>query len=102
MVYLSGFLFLLSLLAVFQAPAKALWFVAIGVTEWGHFLALLALGVAMASHSTSSARRLSRVLAFMAVLLFLTPLLRALPLARHLPEDMSRPFGPAEKPAKPL
>lgn len=82
--------FALSLLAVFPAPTNILWRLAVLATEFGHFLALLALLVFLPGWRSG---KIAVVLGFLAAVLFLTPLLRAWPVATRLPEQMVRAFG---------
>jgi acetyl esterase/lipase len=86
---LSLFLFLISLLTVFSAPAKPLWYVAIAVTEWGHYLAIGSLVLMVLSRRSRAASGL----ALASALLFLSPLVRAWFLARQLPAQLETRFG---------
>ena len=95
MIWLTTVLALTSLLAVFQAPAKPLWFLAIGVTEGGHFIAILAALIALATWWERPARPLICALACMAAILYLTPVIRASLLARTLPIRFALVFGNA-------
>ncbi len=79
---------------MFQAPAKPLWFVAIVVTEAGHWLALLSAYVCYAARRENGAWRRASWLAAFAGVLFLTPLLRAFIVSKNLPEELTRRFGP--------
>ena len=96
----------LGALAVVRAPNATLWLAAIGATEWGHKLALLALAPLLPGWRTSRAGQLGARLGLLAALLELTPLLRALPVAAVLPGRIERAFGlrpPREAPqAAPL
>jgi acetyl esterase/lipase len=99
MIWLTGFLAALSLLAVFPAPALPLWYAAIVATEWGHVLALAALAQAVAQ-AVASGRIQKRWgkqqgVALVAAALFLTPLVRAELVARRLPAQWDQRFGPA-------
>ncbi len=87
-------LFFISLFAVFKAPAKPLWFLAIGATEWGHFMAIdLYRGGAfqLAIRPSAGAPRLGSPRP--PLFLFLTPLLRAAFVAQELPNQLASRFG---------
>src|SRR5580765_5361060 len=94
MTALSLFLFGVSLLALFRAPARPLWFVAIGVTEWGHFFAIAALLIAGLIRRSQGRWSWVGWLALAAAVLYATPYLRALSVARDLPLQLARAFGP--------
>jgi len=85
--------FLVSLLAVFPAPTYLAWQLSIGVTEWGHVLALIALLVFLPGWGRTRTGRITAFLGVMAILLALSPLLRALPIARALPGEVTSAFG---------
>ncbi len=102
MIWLSGLLFGASLLTVFEAPMRILWFVAIGVTEWGHYLALVCLGLTLYFWVRERQWSLSMSIALGAALLYSNPLLRAVPLARALPAELTARFGPSSRKDAPL
>ena len=81
MIWLSGLAALASLLSIFKAPAKPLWFVAIGVTEWGHWLALFLFGTVWISWMLTRRAGAASGLACAAALLCLTPSFRAIAIA---------------------
>lgn len=85
--------FALSLLAVFPAPTHLLWMVAVGVTGYGHLLAMSSLIVLLPGWRKSGAGRLSAALGLVAAFLALTPILRALPLNSRLSEKFETAFG---------
>jgi len=97
------------LLAVLEAPTHFLWIVAIGVTEWGYWLAPLALACALwpsparfssgARVSWRRADRLGRLLACAGVLLLLSPLVRASLVAERLEPSLAEAFSVS--PARP-
>ncbi len=74
-------LFAVSLLAVFRAPTYTLWMVAIVVTEWGHYLAILALLVLLPGWTRTRTGLAAALFAVIAAILALTPLIRARPVA---------------------
>jgi len=85
--------FAASLLAVFPAPAYKLWMLAIGVTEWGHVLALGALIPLLPGWSRGVTGRIAAVLGVLAFILALSPLARAVPVAGDLPARLTAAFG---------
>jgi acetyl esterase/lipase len=91
----------LALLAVFKAPTSLLWMLAIGVTEWGHALALAALAPLLPGWRRTWSGRIGAALGFVAALLALTPLLRALAAARDAPAQLTAAFGVAPPHAAP-
>lgn len=82
-----------ALLAVLPAPTTLLWFVAIGVTEWGHLLAVAALAPLLPGWRRTRAGWLGGVFGALAALLLLSPLLRATLVARQLPGQIAAAFG---------
>jgi acetyl esterase/lipase len=95
MLWLNGILAAFSLLAVFPAPARPLWYVAIAVTEWGHWLGSVCLALGWVSRMRPGRWGRAGVLAWLAVPLYLSPVLRAIPVARRLPADLTDAFGTA-------
>ena len=90
-------------LALIEAPTHLLWMLAVLVTEWGHWLALLALVLLVAGGlGIVSARKFSLTgiagggLCIIAVVLTATPVLRAIPVARELPSQLATVFGSVE------
>ncbi len=93
----------LGLLALLPAPTAKLWEAAVGVTEFGHYLAALALLPWLPGRRRTAAGRLGALLGAVSAALSLTPLVRALPLARRLPARLDAAFGPARlRPRAPL
>jgi acetyl esterase/lipase len=84
---------LVSLLAVLPAPTTRLWMLAIGVTEWGHILALIALVPLLPGWRGSKMGRIGAAAGIAAALLALSPLLRAIPVAQRLPAQLRSAFG---------
>ncbi len=76
------------MLTVVDAPVYALWLVELGVTEWGHWLALLPLLLWLPGWRDSRSGRIGAWLGLAAALLFATPVVRALDLAHILPDDL--------------
>ena len=90
---------LIGYLALFRPPAFPLWYVRLGVTEWGYWLAPLLLLPLL-----RPARRLLGWATWPlsgAVLLALAPLVQAQLLARTLPERLTSAFGAVEMPTTP-
>lgn len=86
--------FAASLLAILPAPTYLAWQLSIGVTEWGHVLAVIAFLVAfLPGWTRTPMSRISSFIALLAVLLALTPLLQASPIARTLPSQVASAFG---------
>jgi acetyl esterase/lipase len=85
---------LLAWLALFRAPTRRLWLLAIGVTEWGHWLGALALAPLVRPWRRAVGAPAATCGA-LAGLALLTPLLRALPVARELPGRLAAAFGAA-------
>jgi len=84
------FCFLVSLLVLFEAPAKCFWYVAIGATEWCYVGVMMAwLPFLVPGPSLRGASTLS----LLAGLIFLTPIIRAWPIARRLPSECETRFG---------
>ena len=81
-----------SSLAVLRAPVRFLWKPAVAATEWGHWLALFALGAVLAGVLSEG---ISGVVipASLAALLFASPSLRAIVRTRALPAQLDRVLG---------
>src|SRR5437868_34627 len=94
MVWLTGFVAALSLLAVFKAPAKPLWFAAIAATEWGHYLTLASLLLATVNWRMARRWGVPSWILLGAAVLYSTPLLRAIAVAKTLPAELAAAFGP--------
>ena len=83
-------------LAVFRAPTDRLWMLAIGVTEWGYVLAIVALLPLLPGWRRSRSGRVGVVLGLIAAVLALSPLVRAWLVTRSLPADLESAFGAAQ------
>jgi acetyl esterase/lipase len=88
-------------LVFLPAPTHLLWMVALGVTEWGHWLTVLALALLILggfgfSHSgrPSAIGLGGALLCLLAAFLTMTPALRAVSIARDLPSQLDGAFGP--------
>jgi acetyl esterase/lipase len=104
LLLLAGALCLLGLLTSVQSPDWSPWRLAVLAGEFGHWLALPALAVAIAAWVTRGGGRLPAMvtlaLAFAAAVLLLKPAVQASRIAANLPEVLKQNFGPAE-PAAP-
>jgi acetyl esterase/lipase len=90
-------------LVIIPAPTHFLWMLTLGVTEWGHWVTVLALallilgGLGLSSRERPSVVGLvGALLCLIAAFLTLTPVLRAVPVARDLPTELERAFGKTE------
>lgn len=88
--YLFGALF-----AVLPAPAYPLFVLAVGVTEWGHFFAVLCLTLLLPGWERVRGGPAGALFGATAFLLALTPLLRATLIAGTLERDLAVAFGTA-------
>jgi acetyl esterase/lipase len=87
----------LSLLTVVRAPDSMLaWKLAILAGEFGHWLAVLAIVVAVANgfRPAGDSRVLTFTLCAVAIVCFLRPVLRAQRLSRDLPAELTETMGP--------
>ncbi len=92
-----GFLsFLFSLLAVFRAFANPLWILALGITEWPHWAALICTLPWWLHRPTTKGEILGLLFSAMAVLLCVSPLWRMQPVIKTLPDGLRAAFGPAQ------
>ncbi len=88
--------FSLSLLTVFAPPTYDLWKASIGVTELGHYLALIALSTLLPGFRKTRTGKVAAVVGALAFVLVMTPTLRALPVATGLPDRLATAFGFAQ------
>lgn len=89
---LAGFLFLLSLLVLFRAPANLLWYVSILVTEfcWVFFFAVCLLLFWRTGRTTYQLP--ATLLCIAALVLYSLPVIQAVRLAQTLPKDFDAVF----------
>ena len=91
-----------AVLVFLPAPTHLLWMVALGVTEWGHWLTVLALallilgGFGLSRRETPFAGVGGALLCLIAAFCTVIPVLRAVLIARELPSQLERSFGKAE------
>ncbi len=81
-------LFLLSLLAVFNAPAYYLWLMAIAVTEFPLVFVAITVAVLLTGFWVKQYNMAGSIVGIVALLLFLSPIVRAYKVAATLPEEM--------------
>ncbi len=90
-----------SLTAIFKAPNLPAWMLSLGATEYGHWFALVALGLAMPFRFQPMSL-VATVLALLAAGLFLSTLARAIPFGAALPEQLQAAFGKIPSPGRPF
>ena len=88
-------LLLLSALVVVPAPTNRAWLLALGLGEFGHWLAPVSLLLLWPGWHRTVNARIGAACGVIAAACFLTPLVRALPIARVLPLRLVDQFGPA-------
>jgi len=86
-------LFRCSLLTVLSAPTAVLWIVAILITEWGHYAALVCLLLALLSCGRGRLGRIAALIATAAALLCISPAVRARMMSGSLAERCASAFG---------
>ncbi|HWQ14114.1 MAG TPA: alpha/beta hydrolase [Roseiflexaceae bacterium] len=91
---------LVCFLSLRRAPTYRLWLAAVGVTEWGHGLAPLALAALLRPYRRAIGFP-AWTLGAAAGVVGALPLLRALPLARRLPDELVAAFGPVQPRTRP-
>jgi acetyl esterase/lipase len=87
-------LFLISLLAVFKAPAYYLWLLAIGVTEYPLVFAGITTVFLIAGIWLQKYQVASTVVGVLALVLFLSPIVRSYVVASSLKQNFVAAFGP--------
>jgi acetyl esterase/lipase len=88
-------LLLCSLLVLVSAPTEWLWIVAILMGEWGHFVALGSLVLALVSVPRGRLGGITALVALVAAALCLVPVVRAAIIGRSLPQLCTAAFGDA-------
>ncbi len=86
-------LLLISLLAVFRAPAYHLWLLSIGVTEFPVVFVSGTILVLASGFWFSKYQLPGTVAGLMALVLFLSPIFRSYLISRHLKTDLVQAFG---------
>jgi len=89
----AAVLFSCSLFVLVSAPTEWLWIVAIVIGEWGHFVAVACLVLALVSFRRGGLGRITALLALLAAALSLLPSVRATMIARSLPLLCTNAFG---------
>ena len=85
----------LSLLTVVEAPTSMLWLAALGVTEWGYWLAPLPLLTWLPGWSSSRNGRIGAWLGLVAAFFLMTPLVRAAVFVQAWPDGLPAFFKDA-------
>lgn len=99
----AGGLFLLGLASLTRLPATThlLWRGSVAATEWGYWLALVALLMLLparaATRTQAALGRLGAFMSFVAIGLFVMPVVSATELNKTLPRAMEAHFGPAQR-----
>lgn len=93
---LAVIVFCLSLLTVFFPPTYSLWQGSIGVTELGHWLALIALLTLLPGWRKTRTGKVAAVFGVLGFLLAISPTIRAFPVATALPDSLASAFGAAQ------
>ena len=90
-------LFLCSLLTVLSAPTAVLWIVAILITEWGHYFALVCLFLVIVSFRRGRLGAIAASLAAAAALLCISPVIRAAIMSTSVATRCASVFGETAK-----
>jgi acetyl esterase/lipase len=85
--------FLISLLAIFKAPAYYLWLLAIGVTEYPLVFVLIATLLTGWGYWVVKYQTAGNILGIITILLFLSPIIRAQLLSEDMREDIAKAFS---------
>jgi len=93
---LGGLTLAASLFVILPPPTAVFWKVGIFVTEWGHWLTLVALLPLWPGWRRSWRGRSGVLLSLCAMVLFLSPLIRAIPLTHQIPVQLAEAFGDTE------
>jgi len=88
------FLFLLSLLTVFKAPAYYLWLVSIVITEFPWVFIVITLFLLVWGMGVNKYQLAGAIPGVIALILFCTPIVRAYNVASTLKPDFEAVFGP--------
>ena len=100
---LFSVLFLISLLAVFNAPTYHLWLLSIMVTEYCWvFIILTSICLVVAGLRPCRYRVHATVIGIIALILFCSPIVRAYKVADDLPNGLSKVFGVSDTSSHPF
>jgi len=100
-LFYAAFCLAMAGLTVLQAPTSLLWLAALGVTEWGYWLAPWPLLTWLPGWNRSRVGRIGAWLGLAAALLLMTPLVRAAVLVQAWPDSLPAFFNDAAPRATP-
>jgi acetyl esterase/lipase len=86
--------FLISLLAIFKAPAYFFWLLAIGVTEFPLVFVGISAVLTLSGIWVQKYQLAGTVIGILSIILFLSPIVRAYTVAGSLKNDFNAAFGP--------
>jgi acetyl esterase/lipase len=86
----------LGLLVIVPPPGRIFWMLSIGVTEWGHIVALFGLSTLFPGWKTSRPAKIGATLGLAGMLLTLSTIVRAHIIADRVRADVSSAFGHAD------
>jgi acetyl esterase/lipase len=86
--------FLISLLAIFKAPAYYFWLLAIVVTEFPLVFVGISAVLTLSGIWVQKYQLVGTVIGILSIILFLTPIFRAYTVAGNLKQDFNAAFGP--------
>src|ERR1700712_2464805 len=86
--------FLISLLAIFKAPAYYLWLLAIGVTEFPLIFVGISTILTLWGIWVQKYQLAGTIIGLLSIILFLSPIIRAYAVAGSLKNDFNAAFGP--------
>ncbi|MBW4890659.1 alpha/beta hydrolase [Mucilaginibacter sp. HMF5004] len=92
------FFFLLSLLAVFKAPAYYIWLTAIVVTEYPLILVAITALITLSGIWIAPYRLTGNIIGIVTIVIYLSPVVRAYWVSKDVNEDMKRAFANASLP----
>jgi acetyl esterase/lipase len=94
-LFAGAFCAAVSLLALVKAPTSLLFRVAVGVTEWGHWLALASLLTLLPGWRKTRAGQAGAALGVFAAVMSISSLVRATAVAQEVPRRLGAAFGDA-------
>ena len=100
-LFYAVFSLAMAVLTVVEAPTSMLWLAALGVTEWGYWLAPLSLLTWLPGWNRSRVGRISAWMGLAATLFLMTPLVRAGVLVQTWPDGLPVLFKDAVPRATP-
>lgn len=93
--------FLISLLAVFKAPAYYIWLLSIVVTEFPLFFVLISAVLVASGFWLQKYQLAGTVIGVVSIILYLSPIVRAYAVAATLKDELNTSFGPTGSDAEP-